>query len=283
MRNIMTALCFALVCGSAHSAAQSQGEEKSVFRGGSCPSNSSCTEVQGIPNTLKEFGFRVKHWRLPATSKGDVEIFNSSVYAWYETVGLVHLPDFAFVQYVRGCIYESEQGADGAITISHTVMHQVFGKHKLFLHLDWTVDSPLTDPMFGSDPRNPMRHYFMEWNKGPDQFPASHGTFYGDIPPKNPRLFMLFSPTSPAYAKRGDVGDAAINHSLEYRTCLYRTSDIPSTSDGVVIPGAIGCFDWKSSYVYNHAQRKYASPEGIVDACMPEKLPDLSILNDEKK
>ncbi len=279
----MSVFCFALLCGSAHSASQSLGEEKGIFRGASCPPNASCTEVQGFPNTLKEFGFRVKHWRLPAATKTDFDVFNTSVYAWYETVGLAQLPDFAFVQYVRGCVYESEQGGDGVVTIRHGVMHQVFGKHRLFLHRDWTVNSPTTDPLFGSDPRNPLRHYFMESNKSPEQFPTSHGTYYGDSAPKNPRLFMLFSPTTPAYARRSDIGDTAVNHSLEYRTCLYRTSDIPSTSDGTVIPGAIGCFDWKSSYVYDQALRKFASPGGIVAACRPNNLPDLSILDDEKK
>src|SRR3989344_500400 len=280
---IISALCFTALFTASSQSKPVSGEEKKIFRDSPCIPKASCVSDTRLHEALKEFGFRVKNWQLPAVDRNDFEIVNSSVYAWYETADLAHLEDFAFVQYMRGCVYSSKKNKDGAIVIQHNVMHQSFGKHKLFLHPDWIVDSPLSDPLFGSDPKRVTRHYFMEWNKAPEQFPRSHGTYYGDVAPTTPRLFMFNSPTTPAYVSRGGATDVAINHSLEYRTCLYRTKDISNTSDGSIIPGALGCFEWKSSHVYDHTLRKFASPDGIVDACRPERLPDLSILNEEKK
>lgn len=283
MRKTIFAVLLATTLLSAYSAEQVSSESKKIFRSGACAPKISCTEDPALPASLKEFGFRVKNWRLSAGKTDAIEIFNSTVYAWYETADHAHLLDFAFVQYVRGCVYSSEKNTDGTTTVRHSVLHQQFGKHKLFLHPDWVVDSPMADPMFGSDPKRSVRHYFMEWNKEPEQFPRSHGSYYGDVAPVTPRLFMFTSPTTPAYVSRGGPTDEAISHSLEYRTCLYRTKDIPNTSDGSIIPGALGCFEWKSSHVYDHALRSFVSPDGIVDACRPERIPDLSILNEKEK
>ena len=283
MHKTISTVFFAAILASACLAGQGSSGDQKTFRASACPPKVSCSEDPTLPAALKEFGFRVKNWQLPAANRNDFEIANTSVYAWYETTDHAHLEDFAFVQYVRGCVYSSEKNKDGTMVIQHNVLHQHFGKHQLFLHPDWVVDSPLLDPLFGSDPKRATRHYFMEWNKAPEQFPRSHGSYYGDAVPATPRLFMFNSPTTPAYVSRGGATDVAINHSLKYRTCLYRTRDIPNTSDGSIIPGALGCFEWKSSHVYDHTLRKFASPDGIVDACRPERLPDLSILNEEKK
>jgi hypothetical protein len=250
-------------------------EEKRVFGGTSCTPKPACLEDPTIP-MLMEYGFWVREQRIPPNPKfaDDHEMFYSSLYVWYETTSPKDVEEFAFVQYVRGCIYASERHADGLITTHLNVTHQHLGTRSVFVHLDWTVDAHLADPMMSSNPRFPVRHYFMEWNKKPDQFPTEHGAFYGENPPKRPRLFAFDSPGVSAHVPSSSE-DFAVNHSLEYRTCLYRTRDIPTGSDGSIIPNALGCFEWKSSYVYDHVTKKYSSPVGIMPACRPSKMPDL--------
>lgn len=249
-------------------------EEKRVFGGRVCIPKPSCLLEPSIP-TLKEFGFWVRKWRTKPTFKGDLEVLNSTLYAWYETVDLGRLEDFAFVQYVRGCVYSSQKNKDGDVSVHYNITHANLGERKLFIHTDWVVDSPKSDPMYDSNPAYPLRHYFLEWNKTPLQFPRSHGLNFGDTKPKLPRLFILSSPSMSAYIVTNQ-NEFATNHSLEYRTCLYRTSEIPESSDGKIIPGALGCFEWNSSNIYDHTRRRFSSPEGIVPACRPEKLPTLS-------
>jgi hypothetical protein len=250
-------------------------ESKRVFGGASCTPSPACLEDPAIP-TLKEYGFWVRQIRIPSNPKidSDYEMFYAKLYAWYETEHPAHVEDFGFVQYIRGCVYSSERHADGRITTHFNVTHQNLGERALFLHPDWVVDTPFVDPLFDSNPQYPLRHYFMEWSKSPEQFPKGRGLFYGDNPPKRPRLAVSTLPMPLAHAQ-GLHEDFATNHSLEYRMCLYRTKDIPTRSDGTIIPGALGCFDWSSSYVYNHDAKKYESPKGMNPLCRPEKIPNL--------
>lgn len=249
-------------------------EEKRVFGGPSCTPKPACLQDPAIPN-LKEYGFWVRSINVPPNVKfsDDLDLYWSKLYAWYETEQPAHIEDFAFVQYVRGCIYSTERHPDGRITTHFNVTHWNLGERKVFVHPDWIVDSEYLDPFMSTNPKFPLRHYFMESQKKPDEFPRGHGAYYGDSPPKLPRLSVMYSPSVPASASNSSE-DFARNHSLEYRTCLYRTKDIPAMSDGANIPGAIGCFDWSSSYVYDHARKKYASPAGENPVCRPEKIPD---------
>jgi hypothetical protein len=257
---------------SAFSAETVIREEKRVFGGDQCTPKSSCLGDLQIPG-LKEVGFWMQEYRSPADGKGDFEGFNSTLYAWYETPDHRTLEDFAFVQYVRGCIFSSVVDEDGSASVHYSVTRWHLGERKRYVHLDWEVDARFADSFFDSNPDYALRHYFLEWNKNPERFATEQGALYGEDPPLRPRLFIRHQPYPFAHMPPSEK-NFAINHSLEYRTCLYRTLDIPRNANGV-IPDALACFDWGSSHVYDHKLQRYISPKGIVSACKPEVVPDL--------
>ncbi len=274
MHFVILALCAMLVCHTSLSmgAEKILREEKKVFGGEGCIPKASCPSVPQIPG-LKEVGFWVKEREHPSTSKDNIKGNDAVLYAWYETQAQATLEDFAFVQYVRGCIFGSAENEKGEITTHFNVVRKHLGERKRYIHLDWEIDTRSTDPFYDSNPEFAVRHYFMEWNKTPERFPEGQGFFYGEDPPIRPRLSIRHTAYPFAHTSPNDKG-FAINHSLEYRTCLYRTSDIPRKGSGI-IPGALVCHDWKSSFVYNHKEARYVSPIGVVGACKPATIPDL--------
>jgi len=61
-----------------------------------------------------------------------------------------------------------------------------------------------------------------------------------------------------------------LNISLKFKTCLYLRKDIPrkSTPTEIDLTKAISCHDWSSSFIFNHDENKYESPEGIDSFCL---------------
>jgi hypothetical protein len=148
------------------------------------------------------------------------------------------------------------------------------GKGKYpFRHLDWSVDSIDNDPMFTSLSSAPEeRHYFAEWlNPGARWTPGVLGNFYGEQKPKFPRLYV--SDNAPiSYV----IDGVAQNVSFEFRMCLYKTADVPRSirSDEVNFAPPIACYNWGSSNIYNHAEKKFEHPKGVASVCQRPYTPD---------
>jgi hypothetical protein len=223
---------------------------------------------------LKSVVFRVEHMRSPAENKDDIEIYGTDLYASYETRSLETLPKYAFVQFIRGCVYRSLLGIDGKIETHFSIVRQYMGNGRYpFRHLDWSLDSVDRDPVYASEPSVPEeRHYFSEWLEPSKQWkPGSAGNYYGEKKPYFPKLYVTDNAPL-AYVFSG----VAQNVSFEFRMCLYKTTDIPRSTrpDELNFAQPIVCYDWKSSNIYDHAQETFDHPNGVVGVCQRPFTPD---------
>jgi hypothetical protein len=224
---------------------------------------------------LKSVVFRTEQMRSPAENSDDIEVYGTDLYASYETRSLETLPKYAFVQFIRGCVYRSVLGADGKVGTYFSVIRRYMGNGRYpFRHRDWSLDSIDSDPIFTSEPSEPEeRHYFSEWLSPSTHWkPGFLGHFYGEQKPTSPQLYV--SDNAPlAYVFDG----VAQNVSFEFRMCLYKTTDVPRSvrsSNEITFASPIVCYDWGSSNVYNHMQKTFDHPKGVVGVCQRPFTPD---------
>lgn len=216
---------------------------------------------------LKGVVFRVEQMRSPAENSDDIEIYGTDLYASYETRSLEALPKYAFVQFIRGCVYRSALGADGKVGTYFSVIRRYMGNGRYpFRHLDWSLDSFDNDPVYSSDSSQAEgRHYFSEWLDPSTHWkPGFVGHYYGEQKPTFPQLYV--SDNAPvAYVFDG----VAQNVSFEFRMCLYKTADVPLKvrSDEINFATPIVCRTWESSNIYNHTQKIFEHPKGVVGVC----------------
>lgn len=230
----------------------------------------------GATENLREYGFwgRTTRFGPKGTGVGDA-IYNSTIYAWYETVSMKHIEDYGFVRYLRGCAFSSSLGENGGLEQSLNVTRRHYGKRTVFVHPDWEIDSEEGLPMFGASRLTPLLpHYFMEWGVPPNKFPEKSYKRYGEDPPAEPRLYAKESILPAAYVTGEGKHAEALNHSFEFKVCLYPTKKIAQSVDKQqFIEDPIDCFTWSSSFVYDHQANTFTSPSGIQPICRPETIP----------
>lgn len=98
----------------------------------------------------------------------------------------------------------------------------------------------------------------------PGSFSQNTEKLYGEQKPKLPQLYIVDHPGSAFY-----INNRAKNISLQFRTCIYRTKDVPKnvSYNNAKFAKPIHCFEWRSSFVYNHYTEQFESPSYIVPAC----------------
>lgn len=224
---------------------------------------------------LREYGFWERKTQFGSARNLAEAIYNSAIYAWYETNSMKDIESYAFVKYIRGCVFVSEMGSDGKINRGLGVTRWHFGKRIVFVHPEWVIDADDKLPIHGSSPYTPLlTHHFMEWGVPQGIFPNGSYQTYGDDPPREPRLHFMESVSVPAHLESTFDTQTAVNHSLEFRTCLYRTKDIPAFVDKKnFIPHPIDCFSSSSSYIYDFTAKKFKSEKHIASICRPEIIP----------
>lgn len=199
------------------------------------------------------------------------EVYQTTVYAGYVTESIGAIPKYLFVQFVRGCQFVSRKFPDGEVWTGFNILRKHMDAPEglvPFLHTEWTIDSVDSDPALSSNqPESSDRHYFLQWTQKPEiwNHDLSQGNLYGEIKPKVPHVFVTDFPT-PALR---DVDGWVWNSSLEFRTCLYKASDVPSRtkSDNVDFATPIVCYAWSQQYVYNHQSLAWERPTAIVEEC----------------
>lgn len=222
---------------------------------------------------LKQVGFWAQQYRVGSGSEKDVsdQSYGAALYAWYETNSLHTLENYAFVQFIRGCVFETHfVGLTRTVEYSFVRRHLDPNKRALFFHPEWAFDSDDKDPVYGSYAETPNeRHFLTQWNEYPEIFPDSQGTLYGEEKPKVPRLFVTDYPTQAMLTKYNDGSIRALNVSLEFRMCMYREKDVPKeANESTVIAAApIACFAWRNSYIFNNQTQVFDSPQEIVSEC----------------
>lgn len=195
--------------------------------------------------------------------------YGTRMYAEYETDKVDNLPLYVIVQFIQGCSFTSyvnEKGVVGKRMLRVVTSFDDYYEYRFPL---WTIDSIDKDPVyfssFGGIGRNRIGKYLWSaplwsWNKNQAEVQR-----YQYSVPTIPRLFIIDRP-SPAFK----IGTDAENISVRFRTCIYKSKDVPgeTTHDNVDFATPISCLPWSSSFIYDFIAGKFNSPTEIDPFCL---------------
>ncbi len=210
--------------------------------------------------------FKLHHYNYRILFAGDPRpSYGTAAYMSYETRDVDQLEDYAFVQFIKGCAFESRVDEEtGEIRKRFHLLRHFFDELVDFHHPEWVIDSIDKDPMYNNmEPHN--RHGAYRWNRVRGSYDRKTEVFYQNRKPRFPLLYASDHPSTSFLTAQG-----ARNMSLKFKTCIYQTNDIPlvSSPKDMDPSQALGCFNWQSSFIYNHKTGEYESPEEIDEFCL---------------
>jgi hypothetical protein len=226
---------------------------------------------------IKEVGFRLTRFSLEIPKSFTTEVqYGTVLYASYETTSPETLPKYVFVQWFRGCAMDVNRYK--GVTTKHFLLNEHHGKKVSLCFPDWVIDRDAEDPVYSSDKSTPSRHYFAQWvdeqEKRAYTFPNPKNIMiYGERKPTIPKLGIVDT-HEPSYVLKWRNGRVlARSVYLEFRTCLYKETDVPRTFDEGkdTLPPAIACYEWKSDFVFDEASEKIA-PGGTLGMCFEKGI-----------
>ncbi len=218
-----------------------------------------------------------------------------------ETTDPSCLREYGIVQFIRGCVYHTRysQATGEQIEKVFDVARHLRGPRVVFNHPGYEVDQTELDPLYVSYPEEQDRLALLYVPNGrlrlrPDAASLLADRKYFDDPANRTFLKDVSTPTAVAFV--GDLPDngqsvinedgtvlSATNASLDFRTCVYRLKDVPTTGDPAgegVAPengGPIHCFGWMSRYNFEPASKDFVTDEfkGVDPFCAqaPARVP----------
>lgn len=225
-----------------------------------CASTNSCG--------LKSFNLYTTEYEVWFTEPDDWPSLGTKMTAEYETYSVADLEKFAVVQFIKGCYVSTINKKEGFERSIASVFFEFFGKKNVpYCFPEFVIDSIDTDPVYYSG-EDRGRHDLYKWNEVPGSFDKNTQKFYGDEKPVRPKLYVEDNalPTA-SYKPAGEYNlERSYDLSLEFRTCIYRSADVPRSTveTDVNFAKPIKCFNWKSSYVYNWDRKKFDSPGNLL-------------------
>lgn len=226
---------------------------------------------------LVEFNLVVQKKKivLPKTTQKEA-YFATDIRAVYQTSTVDKLEKYAVVQMIKGCMFESTwNGVKLEKNLSYNRDHM--GKSALFQHKNWQVDNDHMAPIYSGiqfDNGKIDPFYLLRWNTDPKSIAADDAKYYGKEVPPHPILFATDMPGPATFRLQtwqpGVV--AATNVSLEFKTCLFKTEDLPTATDAdgtnIDFQKSIQCFNWDHKFIYDFVAGKFNSPTTIDDICL---------------
>lgn len=192
--------------------------------------------------------------------------YGTAVNIEYVTRTPASLEDFAVVNFIRGCQFYTKFN-QGKVGRHYTILIGSFGKEIPYRFPDWRIDSLDVNPMYNNTPEEDVArlgtlHGSYRWNRVKDSFEDKTEVLFGDERPTTGRLYVS---DRPGQAFVDDDGEAAYNISVEFRTCLYRTRDVPrvASAENVDFAAPIACHEWRSSYVYDFVRKEMTHPQKL--------------------
>lgn len=255
MRVIISALIFVLLLSFCIKAQESLltilDHKISVFTNTNCHITRTCS--------LKTVEYIVENYKINI-SEGDN--YGTRFFARYTTNSTTELEKYVFVQFIKGCDFSS-QLVDGDVRFYYDVVYPRTYDNVPFNFPEWTLDSYDPDPVYSTVPGR-SRFYGYRWNKVRGSFATDTELLYGQKKPKYPQLYIVDHPGS-AFYEQG-IGH---NISLQFRTCIYRTKDVPKSVsyEKTDFARPLHCFEWNSSFVFNHFTGEFESFPEISQTC----------------
>ncbi len=225
-----------------------------TYKNRDCKKTNSCD--------LTKFNILIKDY---ITSFGSDKMYGTSAHIAYETKSVSDLESYGVVQFIKGCAYTRYKNADGSFNNLKNVAREFYGEYQKFDHPKWVIDSIDHDPLYNSYDASKNRHGYYRWNDNKKSFSKNGEHYYFNETPSFPRLYVSDYPAlasaEPDYAK---------NVSLAFKTCIYKSSDIPlvTTPEEIDFATPIHCFDWTSSYTYDFDKKAYNRSDKIDPFCM---------------
>lgn len=218
-----------------------------------------------------------------------------------ETTDPSCLRDYGIVQFIRGCVYHTRYSlATGEETEKvFDVARHLRGPRVVFSHPGYEVDQTELDPLYVSYPEETDRLALLYVPNGKMRLRSDAASLladrkYFDDPSERTFLKDISTPTAVAFV--GDLPDngqsvidesggtlSAVNSSLDFRTCVYRLKDVPTTGDPAgegTAPdqgGPIQCFGWMSRYTFDPTTKDFVTDKfhGVDPFCAqaPARVP----------
>lgn len=236
-----------------------------IFVNQNCKENDTCD--------LKEARLVLKKYRIWVGGSLGSWHYGTSAVTSYQTSAVDNLENYSFVQFIRGCMFDTYKDEDKSIEkiLGHRkVQFAEFDEKgepkdsKMFCFPDWIIDSMDKDPVYFSFPEY-GRFYARRWNTILGSYEKATEKYYGEEKPTHPVLYVKDSPTSAFLFE-----DVAINTSLEFKTCIYKTKDVPAetTEDNINFAEPIKCFEWQHIYIYNYETKDFETKSEIDPFCL---------------
>lgn len=180
-----------------------------------------------------------------------------------------NIPNFGVVQYLKGCMFESELMPDGTQQHRFIYVHKLFGKYELIHHDNFVIDSSDMDPLATSF-EGYGRFDLYKWNANPKNIDSDAGTWYFDAKPPHGTVYKADLVANTGLVE-GTTNPTARNSYLELETCLFKIADLPLTSDaqgtGVDRSKALWCAAWDHKFGYDFATHKVTKETAISPVC----------------
>lgn len=224
-----------------------------IFENKDCEKNSTCS--------LKRVTYLVEDYKIKF-AKNDYS-YGTRLFAKYETDSVATLEDYAFVQLIKGCVFTSRI-VDGELVRGYEYVMRLFGGQELFKFDDWIIDSDITDPVYSATAHGKSRHDLCKWNKVSGSLAYETEKRYSDGPPPSPELYITDHPST-AFLSNG----TPTNVLMRFKLCIYKTSDVPlsATPDDINFAVPIHCYEWESSFIYDHEQGKFEFHSPKITEC----------------
>ncbi len=225
--------------------------KEEVFINTDCEKNKTCD--------LKRVEYFVEDYSVGIDGSHN---YGTRFFARYETRRTKDLEKYVFVQFIKGCNFSSSL-TDGKVEIAYDSVYPRDAGVIKFIFKEWTIDSYDFDPVYSTVPGY-SRFYGYRWNRIPGSFSTDTEVFYGQRKPKTPKVYIVDHPGQAFYWH-----EWAHNLSLQFRTCIYKTKDVPEyvPHDDINFAQPINCYEWSSSFIYDHFANQFKNPSHIVPAC----------------
>ena len=231
----------------------------------------------------------VKSWINPECASGECELKGMKLFlekssanrmagttmvAEIETSTKAQMKKYAVVQYIQGCLYETDNKGNVKMAT-----REFWGRQgSPFKHVGWELDSAGDkDPIYWSNSIGGMddiRGIFIPRNSyysnGNPFLTENWGAWAGKVSNlKETKTFVQDMPTPSAW----DLDDQTMKvsariSSLKFKICVHKIEDVPAIAESPAteVPGAIVCMNWDSNFNYNFVTRKFEDKKEEISA-----------------
>lgn len=240
-----------LTSATAHARVVREKPVEKIYKNTQCEASDSCGLTE----------FKVHTYNYEAIFP-DGSSHGTSAFMSYKTQKVDQLENFAIVQKIKGCQFESGPSSTGEVVKKLTYAREFYNEIIPYKHPAFVIDSIDLDPMYNNWTPD-RRHAAYRWNKVAGSYDKTTEVKYGATLPTRPELYVSDLPGVAFF-----MGGAAKNLSLQFEVCIHKTSDVPTTSrPDSEISAPIACHTWASSFIYNHKTNKFESKAEIDSFC----------------